>query len=176
VAYKATSADVGHRLRVAVTGKNSFGSSTSTSGATAVVAAAGPAGAIKLANGTTSIPITSVSLPDRLVIDQVSFTPRTIGSRSEPVVARFRIVDSNGYVVRDALVYAIGVPANRVAVPPEAKTDQTGWATISYVPLKGLPLKNGARLTFFVRARKPADNVLGGVSTRRLVSLGVHPR
>jgi hypothetical protein len=173
--YRATSADVGHRLRIGVTAKNAYGSSTSTSDATAQVAAAAPAGAVKLPNGTTSIPVMSVSLPDRLVIDQVTFTPRTIGSRDTQVVARFRVVDSKGFVVRDALVYAIGVPANRVAVPPEARTDQTGWATVAYVPMRALPLKNGARLTIFARARKPGGSLLGGISTRRLVSLAVHP-
>jgi hypothetical protein len=173
--YKGTSADVGHRLRVAVTGKNALGSSTATSAPTGVVAAAGPAGAIKLADGATSIPITSVSLPDRLVISRVAFDPPVIPSRTRPITARFRIVDSKGYVVRDALVYAIGVPSNRVTVPPETKTDQSGWATVVYQPLRGLPLKRGARLTIFVRARKPGESVLGGVSTRRLVSIGVRP-
>lgn len=66
-------------------------------------------------------------------------------------------------------------PANRVVAPPEAKPDQTGWATMAYVPLGGLPLKNGARLTLFVRACKSGGSLLGGVSTRRLVSVGVHP-
>jgi hypothetical protein len=173
--YRATSDDVGHRLRVAVTGRNAYGSSTATSGATSVVNPAGPTGAVRLSNGTVSIPVSSVSLPDRLVIDRVTFSPKSIGSRNDRVVARFRVVDSKGYVVRDALVYAIGVPANRVTRPPETKTDQTGWATLVYAPLRGLPLKAGARLTIFVRARKPGENVLGGVSTRRLVSIGVHP-
>jgi len=172
--YRATSNDVGHRLRVAVVARNGAGSSTATSGATAVVLAAGPSGAIRLSNGTTSIPITSVSLPDRLVIDRVSFSPPRIGSRSVQVVAKFRVVDSKGYVVRDALVYGVGVPANRVSKPSETKTDQTGWATLVYAPLRGLPLKNGARLTIFVRARKPGESILAGVSTRRLVSIGVH--
>lgn len=174
--YKVSSKDVGHRLRVSVTAKNAVGSSAATSGPTAVVTGAGPAGAIKLPSGVTSIPITSVSLPDRLVISRIEFSPRLIGSRNDRVTARFRVIDSNGYVVRGALVYGIGVPANRVSVPPEATTDQSGWATLTYLPLRGLPLKNGARLSIFVRARKPGGNVLGGVSTRRLVSIGVHPR
>ncbi len=116
-----------------------------------------------------------MSLPNRLVIEGVKFSPTTIRSRGEPLIARFRIVDSSGHPVSGALVYAVGVPANRIAAPPETKTDGTGWATFSFLPQKGLPLKNGARLTIFVRARKPGENVLGGVSTRRLVSIGVHP-
>ena len=172
--YRVTSNDVGHRIRIAVTATNSVGSSTVTSGATAVTVAAGPAGAIKLSNRTTSIPVTSVSLPNRLTINRVVFTPRRIRSRAEALTARFRVVDSRGYVVRDALVYAIGVPANRVSVPAETKTDQAGWATIVYQPLRGLPMKNGALLSIFVRARKPGENVLRGVSTRRIVSIRVH--
>jgi hypothetical protein len=173
VSYKVTSTDVGHRLRVAVTAKNGVGSSTVTSSATAVAVAAGPAGAIKLSNGTTSIPVSSVSLPNQLTVDRVVFTPSSIRSRTEPLTGRFHVVDVNGYVVRDALVYAIGVPANRVAVPAEAQTDQSGWATITYQLLRGLPLKNGALLTIFIRARKPGENILRGVSTRRLVSIRV---
>jgi hypothetical protein len=169
--YRVTSNDVGRRLRVAVTAKNANGSATATSDASAIAVAASPAGA----NGATSIPVTSVSLPNRLIIDRVSFNPTVIRSRNQGFTARFRVVDSNGKVVRDALVYAVGVPANRVSRPPEARTDQTGWATLAYTPQRGLPLKRGARLTIFVRARKPGENLLGGVSTRRLVSIGVRP-
>jgi hypothetical protein len=165
--YRVTSNDVGHRLRVTVTAKNSFGSASATSGATAVATAALPTGAI---------PIGSVSLPNRLVVDRLSFSPRTIASRSVPVVARFHVVDSNGRSVSGALVYAIGVPANRVSVPRETSTDASGWATVSFVPLRGLPLRRGALLTIFVRARKGGENPLGGVSTRRLVSVRVDPR
>ena len=146
VRYKATSAEVAHRLRAVVTAKNAFGTTTAPTNATAVVVAAGPAGAIKLPGGGTSIPITSVALPDRLVADRVSFMPTAIHAVNERITARIHVVDSNGYVVRDALVYAAGVPANRVTVAGEAKTDQTGWATLVYTPLRGLPFKRGARL------------------------------
>lgn len=174
-AYRVTSADVGHRLRISVTGTNVAGASTATSVPSAVAIAAGPAGAIRLANGTTSIPVTSVSLPDRLIVDRVSFSPPGISSRTRPVLGRFRVVDSNGYVVRGALVYAIGVPSNRVAASPETQTREDGWATVQFVPLRALPLKRGALLTIFVRARKGGENILGGVSTRRLVSIRVRP-
>ncbi len=70
---------------------------------------------------------------------------------------------------------AIGVPANRVSAEGERQTDETGWATFTYQPLRGLPLRRGARLDFFVRARKQGENLLGGVSSRRLVSVGVRP-
>jgi hypothetical protein len=173
--YRATAPDVGHRLRVAITGRNVYGSSTATSGASAVIAAAGPAGAIKLPDGTTSIPITSVSPPDRLVVDRLEFNPPTIPSRTTPVTGRFRVVDEKGYVVRDVLVFAVGVPYNRVTVPPETKTDQSGWATLVFQPLRGLPMRKGTLLTIFVRARKPGESLLGGVSTRRLVSIRVRP-
>ena len=173
VSYTVTSTDVGHRLKVAVTARNGVGSSTVTSAATAVAVPAGPAGAIRLPNGTTSIPVSSVSLPNQLTVDRVVFTPSSIRSRTEPLTGRFRVVDVNGYVVRDALVYAIGVPANRVTAPGEVQTDQAGWATIPYQLLRGLPLKNGALLTIFVRARKPGENILRGVSARRLVSIRV---
>ena len=168
--YRVSSADVGHRLRVTVVGRNAGGSAWATSAATPVAASASgsvPTGA--------AIAVSSVSLPNRLVIAKVKFSPPTIQSRNEQVIGRFRVVDSSGRPVSGALVYAIGVPANRVSAPPETRTDQTGWATLAYQPLRALPLRRGALLTIFVRARKPGESILAGVSTRRLVSIRVSP-
>jgi hypothetical protein len=80
-------------------------------------------------------------------------------------------MDTRGYAVRDALVYVAGVPWSRVSVVPEARTDVNGWATIQFTPTARLPLQNGYYLVMFVRARKQGDDLLTGVSTRRLVQL-----
>ena len=39
-------------------------------------------------------------------------------------------------------------------------------------PTANMPLRRGA-LVVFVRARKPGDNLLAGVSTRRLVQVSI---
>ncbi len=172
--YGVRAGDADHTLRIKVTATNLVGKNSATSSPTALIApATSPPPPVGVGG---AISITAVALPDRLVISQVQFSPRVIRSRTEPVIARFKITDTKAsHPVSGALVYAIGVPANRVSVGREVQTDATGWATITFQPLKGLPLKSGARLTFFVRARKPGESVLAGVSTRRLVSLGVSP-
>ncbi len=168
--HTLTAADVGHRIRVVVAARNALGSAQVTSAPTPVVAGSGGAPP----PGAGAIPVSSVALPNRLVISRVQFRPRVIRSRTRPALARFRVITSGGRPVSGALVYAIGVPANRVSRPSETRTDGNGWATVVFRTLRGLPFKNGARLTIFVRARKPGGSVLGGVSTRRLVSIGVH--
>jgi hypothetical protein len=178
--YVLVAADVGHRLRVLVKGTNIAGSASALSARTAVVKPAtttpppppGPAGQIKLADGKTSIPVTSVSAPQRLVISEVSFTPSPIRSH-EPFQARFRVSDTRGFVVRDALVYMIGIPYNRIALVPEQQTGTDGYVTFTVQPTARLPLVRGGALVVFVRARKAGDNLLTGVSTRRLVQASV---
>jgi hypothetical protein len=99
-----------------------------------------------------------------------------ITSRQQQITARFKVTEANaGKAVAGALVYAIAVPASQVTRSGEVQTDSTGWATVHFQPLKALPMKAGARVNFFVRARKAGENPLAGVSTRRLVSVGVHP-
>jgi len=168
--YTATAADVGSRLRATVIARNSSGTSSATANATAVVAATGPAGQIRLSNGQISIPASSVAPPDRLVVSQIQFSQSPIRSRN-PLQARFRIQDTRGFVVRDALVYATAIPFGRIVQPPETRTDQEGWATMTIQPTRLLPLRNGFLLTMFVRARKQGDDILAGVSSRRLISV-----
>jgi hypothetical protein len=172
--YVATSGDVGQRLRAFVTASNSGGSSTARSHSTQPIVSAGPAGATKLPTGETSIPVTSVSPPQRLNISGVAFSSSPLRSRS-PFQARFRVTDTRGYVVSGALVYLVGLPYGRIQNVPEAVTGQDGWAGFTLTPTAKFPLVRGATLVFFVRARKPGDNVLTGVSNRRLVQVRISP-
>jgi hypothetical protein len=172
------SSEVNTRIRVRITASNSKGSTQATSNPTSAVQASTtppppsslPAGAIKLPNGKYSIPITSVSLPARLVIDDVKFSPNPVRSRSTAIQLRVHVVDTRGYVVRDALVYARSTPLVTKG-PSDQPTGQDGWITLQLVPRADFPLQNGHSVQFFVRARKATENLLAGVSTRRLVQV-----
>ena len=161
--YVATSADVGNVVRVNVTATNSKGATTATSAETGIVSPA--------TTGSHAISITQVSLPNRLIVDGVKFAPTVVTSRA-PISARFHVSDTRGFSISGALVYALGLPYGWVRNSPEVTTDATGWATIPMNPTANLPLKPGA-LVVFVRARKPGDSLLAGVSTRRLVQVSI---
>jgi hypothetical protein len=163
--YKLGAGDVGHTLRVVVTAKNSIGSTNATSGSTGVVqAAATPSGCVS---------ISSVSLPQRLVVDRIASSPSRIHSRSEPLVMRFHVVSTSGRCVSGALVYAVGVPFDRLSRESEVQTGGDGWATVDFQILPTFRLRSGNLVVVFVRSRKAGENVLAGVSTRRLVSVRV---
>ena len=171
--YTLTSADVGQTVRVRVTARNSAGSRSSTSVPSAVVsraAPAGPGGQIRLANGKISIPVTSVELPVRLVVDEVRFSPNPVRSRRTAITARFRISDTRGFVVRGALVFLRSTPL-LTTTPPEQATQVDGTVTFRFFPRAEFPLRTGHNVQFFVRARKAGENPLAGVSSRRLVQV-----
>jgi large repetitive protein len=155
--YTVTSADAGHRLVSVVTGKNTFGTHQA-------VATAGNVGGV-LPSG--AMLVSAITLPDRLVIDHLSFSPNPARSRA-PIIARFHVVNSQGRPVQGALVFALGLPYGWTYNAPEAVTGGDGWATLTIRPTRNMPLRRGA-LVMFVRARKPGGSVLAGVSTRRLV-------
>jgi hypothetical protein len=159
-------ADVGNRLRVQVTARNASGSRTATSPASSVVAR--PTGAQRLSDGRYSIPVTSVNMPDRLVVSGVGFAPTVLRSRGA-FTGRFRVTDTRGYVVRDAIVLVTGVPLGWINAPQEIKTNAEGLATIQLQPTRRLRLVRGGSMVMFIRARKEGDSVLAGISSRRLV-------
>jgi hypothetical protein len=160
--YQATPADVRYTLRLLVTARNAKGASTATSAPSALVTAQG------------ALDVAQIALPNLLVIDGLRFTPRRIRSVIEPVVARFHVSDTRGFSVSGALVYALGVPYGWVRNAPEVMTDGAGWATVVLQPTASLP-KRGA-LVMFVRARKPGESLLAGVTARRLVQATISRR
>ena len=57
----------------------------------------------------TTATLTHVSLPNRLVVDQVQFSPDLARSRTR-ITARFHVSDTRGFSISGALVYALGLP------------------------------------------------------------------
>jgi hypothetical protein len=176
--YAPTAAMLGRRLRFQVTARNTFGTATATSNASAQVQAAGstpppptggalPPGAIRLPGGKVSIPVTSVSPPQRLVAGGITFAPNPVRSRARPIVLRVQVVDTRGYVIRDALVFVRSTPLV-TSSGGEVRSGRDGWATVRFTPLTSFPL-DGKSVQFFVRARKATDRLLAGVSCWRLV-------
>ncbi len=163
--YTLGSADLGHTLRVEVTATNAYESSYLYSPRTAVVTA-------KTVQRATTISVDDVSLPDRLVIDGVQFSPDPTVSRTTPIEARFHVSDSRGLPVEGALVFVLGLPYGWTYNAPEQATGADGWVTLTIRPTATMPLHRGD-LVMFVRARKPGDSLLAGVSTRRLVQEGI---
>jgi hypothetical protein len=164
--YGVRAEDVGRTLRVEVRARNPRGTTRATSAQTGVVRAA---------TGGPAIPVALVSLPDRLVISGVSFTPKTIPNRTTTITLRVRVSDTRGRLIQGAAVFASGLPFGRVTQTPETVTNGQGIATITFRPTARLPMVRGASVVFFLRARKPGENPLAGVSTRRLVQVTVRP-
>jgi hypothetical protein len=160
--YTLKTVDIGNTLRVSVTAKNSAGSRSVVSAPTAVVTKAeAPSG--------SAISISDVSLPNRLIIQRVSYRPNSLRS-GRTVIARFRISDSRSHPVQGALVFVVGVPFGSSSTPPEAATGPDGYVTFALHPTRRA-LRSHSGIVFFVRARKPGEPLLAGVSTRRLTYL-----
>ena len=171
-AYNPATIDVGTSLRVRVTATNSVGTDSATSAQTAVVAGIVVTGCPK---GTGTVPVDQVTPPARLQIDQMQFTPSIVNRSTTQIVARFHVSDTCGQPVSGALVYSTAVPFNQLNNAPEQPTDATGWATITFQTISGFPADPHQQLlAMFVRARKPGENLLGGISARRLVSVPVN--
>jgi hypothetical protein len=166
--YLLTAVDIRRTLRVRVTAHNSLGASSATSTPTAVVVkATAPVGA--------AISVNDVALPNRLLVDRVSFSPFILRSR-RPFVARFHVSDTQGHSVVGAMVFAVGIPFGNTTTPREAVTGPDGYVTFVVKPTKRMKLSRHGNQPFFVRARKPGDRLIGGVSSRRLVNVSVRAR
>ena len=163
--YTATSADQGNTLRVRVTARNAAGTTAATSAPTGVVGRAdAPSG--------SAISVNDVSLPNRLLVDRVQFRPQPLRSR-RTFTARFHVSDSRNHSVQGALVFVLALPFGTATTPPEAATGPDGWVTFQMRPSSRVRFGRPSGIPMFVRARKAGEQLIGGVSTRRLVNLSV---
>ena len=171
--YKLTASDVGRKIRVNVTARNSGGSKTVMSGESALVAAAGPAGVIALPSGEKSIPVTSVPKDQRLIVERVVFTPNVVSSRQAAVSIQVRVKDTRGYVVRDAMVFIRSTPLVTRAGQPRRPTSSDGYAVFQMSPKANFPTVRRGAVQFFVKAYKTGDHPLAGIAGYRLVQVRI---
>ena len=174
--YILKNVDVGNTIRFKVVAKNADGNTQASSVPTAVVTAASKP-APPVSNGCAktggTIPVAGVTPPARLTIDQTQIEPSSILYSTRSLTARFH-VSACGGPVEGALVYVTAVPYGQFAAANEQPTSADGWATLQFQALAGYPVSQKQQLlVMFVRARKAGENLLGGISTRRLVSFHV---
>ena len=172
--YVLKAVDQGNTLRVRVTAQNADGRTTATSVPTAVIREATTP---PPANPCDKNPVVAAELkaPERLLIAGQQVSPSVIGGSTQDLVARFRVTACNGKPVQGALVYATAVPYNMFSVPPEVSTGGDGWAELRMNRQRGFPATPRQQLlVMFVRGREPGGNLLGGISTRRLISFPVN--
>ncbi len=167
---------MGNTIRFKVQAKNADGTTTESSVPTAVVTAATVAPA-PVTNGCTktggTVPAAGISAPARLTIDQTQVSPGTVTFGTRALTARFHVSACKGNV-EGALVYATAVPYGMLAAAGEQSTGSDGWVTMRFTALAGFPVSQKQRLlVMFVRARQSGGDVLGGISSRRLISFPV---
>jgi hypothetical protein len=174
--YVLKGVDVGNTIRYKVQAKNADGNTSASSVPSAVITAAVKAPP-PVTNGCSSsgasIPIANITSPAHLTIDQTQISPSTVLFSTRAITVRFHVSGCGGSV-EGALVYVTAVPYGQFAVPNEQPTGSDGWATLQFSALAGYPASNKQQLlVIFARARKAGENILGGISTRRLVSFHV---
>lgn len=128
--YGVRSGDKDNTIRVQVTAKNLVGSTAANSDNSDVVTAGSTPTPTPTPVGVGgAISITAVSLPNRLVVSQIQFTPRVINNRRDTITARFKVTEANqGKAVADALRPAVSSPwtCTRRGRPRRAGPDGVG--------------------------------------------------
>jgi hypothetical protein len=173
--YDLKNPDEGNTLRVRVTARNNDGQRAATSTPTGVVGdrQQQPPSGTGCPAGTGPMPVASVSPPARLLIDGQQITPSPVGASASSITLRFHVSACGGRAVVGALVYGTAVPYNQFSTA-EQPTGADGWATLTMNRGRAFPASPRQQLlVVFARARKPGESLLGGISTRRLVSFPV---
>ncbi|HZQ63739.1 MAG TPA: hypothetical protein VFA66_00750 [Gaiellaceae bacterium] len=179
--YTLKSVDVGNTLRFRVVAKNADGQTTATSVPTAVVKkAAATTTSTSTTPSSNGCPpgnpkqIAQMSLPTKLVIDRFQANPSVLTASTQSFTLRVHVTSTCQGDVQGALVYGTATPFNQFTVS-EQPTGSDGWASLSFNRLTNFPV-NGKQgiLAMFLRARKSGENVLGGVTGYRLVSVDVN--
>jgi hypothetical protein len=146
--------------------------------ALAVVAAVGMAATSATPNGcptdksTKAAPISELAPPARLQIVAFDVLSGPINDQSQTFTLKVRIGSTCSRDIKGASVYVTAVPYNQFNIPEEELTGDAGTATLVFRRDANFPASDQQQqLTLFIRATKPGEDLLAGVSTRRLVAV-----
>ena len=171
--YKLQGADGGSTLRVVVTAKNSDGSDSATSVPTAAVAAAPVANnGCPADKSAKTAAIAQLTPPARLQIVSFDVLSGAINRNTNSFTLKVRAGSTCGVNIKGASIYVTAVPYNQFSIPAEELTGDDGSATLVFRRDANFPASDQQQqLTLFIRATKPGEDPLAGVSTRRLVGI-----
>lgn len=175
--FPISETDLGFSFRAKETATNASGSASAVSAATPAVEHSDlNALGCPSVQEAEPIGIDEIRPPARLLIIPRPSTPAVITRSTQRITLRFEIVACDHQTVRGALVYANPTPFQQFT-GPERATGATGVATITLTRKRFFPATpRQQRLIVFVRARNPREELLGGVSSRRLVAYRVRLR
>jgi hypothetical protein len=153
--YRILSADVGSRLRAIEAATNAGGTAFSPSTVTARVVDLRPTAFRQ------TVAVTKVTLPHRLVLDQV-----VTQQRGSVVTVRVRVSDDRGFRVSGVLVRA--QPTGALSgVGSELVSSSDGWATFTF------RTAGSGTAWLYVEARRKGEKPQSGISTANLFRVHV---
>jgi hypothetical protein len=143
-----------------------------------VVAAVGMAATSATPNGcptnksAKTAPIAELSPPARLQIVAFDVLSGPVNEQTQTFTLKVRVGSTCSVDIKGASVYVTAVPYNQFSIPAEELTGDEGTATLVFRRDANFPASDKQQqLTLFIRATKPGEDPLAGVSTRRLVAV-----
>ena len=117
-------------------------------------------------------PIADLAPPARLQIAAFDVLSGSINEQTDSFTLKVRVGSTCSVNVKGASVYVTAVPYNQFSIPAEELTGDDGTAILVFHRDANFPASNQQQqLTLFIRATKPGEDPLAGVSTRRLVGV-----
>ena len=117
-------------------------------------------------------PIAEIAPPARLQIAEFEVLSGPVNEQTSSFTLKVRIGSTCSVSIKGASVYVTAVPYNQFSIPVEELTGDEGTAILVFHRDANFPASTlQQQLTLFIRATKPGEDPLAGVSTRRLVAV-----
>ena len=117
-------------------------------------------------------PIADLAPPARLQIVAFDVLSGPINEQTNSFTMKVRVGSTCSVNIKGASVYVTAVPYNQFSIPAEELTGDDGTTTLVFHRDANFPASSKQQqLTLFIRATKPGEDPLAGVSTRRLVAV-----
>jgi hypothetical protein len=95
-----------------------------------------------------------------------------VNEQTNSFTLKVRVGSTCSVNIKGASVYVTAVPYNQFGIPDEELTGDDGTTTLVFHRDANFPASDQQQqLTLFIRATKPGEDPLAGISTRRLVGI-----